>query len=81
MHEEDHTLYLTVVDGRVHDIDEIENLTVAVVNGRPVRLKDFARVERGRSRSSTWSPRKASMPCCSTSAASPTAARSTSPTA
>jgi CzcA family heavy metal efflux pump len=46
MHEEDHTLYLTVVDGRVHDIDEIENVTVAVVNGRPWRLKDFARVER-----------------------------------
>ena len=46
MHEEDHTLYLTVVDGRVHDIDEIENVTVAVVGGRPWRLKDFARVER-----------------------------------
>jgi CzcA family heavy metal efflux pump len=46
MHEENHTLYLTVVDGRVHDIDEIENLTVQVVNGRPLRLKDFARVER-----------------------------------
>src|ERR1700674_930242 len=41
MHEENHTLYLTVVDGRVHDIDEIENLTVQVVNGRPWRLKDF----------------------------------------
>ena len=48
MHEENHTLYLTVVDGRVHDIDEIENLTVKVVNGRPIRLKDFARVERQR---------------------------------
>jgi CzcA family heavy metal efflux pump len=46
MHEEDHTLYLTVVDGRVHGIDEIENVTVAVANGRPWRLKDFARVER-----------------------------------
>jgi CzcA family heavy metal efflux pump len=46
MHEENHTLYLTVVDGRVHDIDEIENLTVQVVNGRPLRLRDFARVER-----------------------------------
>jgi multidrug efflux pump subunit AcrB len=30
------------------DIDEIENLTVEVVNGRPIRLKDFARVERQR---------------------------------
>jgi CzcA family heavy metal efflux pump len=48
MHEEDHTLYLTVVDGRVHGIDEIEEVTVAVVNGRPLRLKDFARVERQR---------------------------------
>ncbi len=46
MHEENHTLYLTVVDGRVHDIDEIENLTVDVVNGRPIRVRDFARVER-----------------------------------
>jgi CzcA family heavy metal efflux pump len=48
MHEEDHTLYLTVVDGRVHGIDEIEEVTVAVLNGRPLRLKDFARVERQR---------------------------------
>jgi CzcA family heavy metal efflux pump len=47
MHEENHTLYLTVVDGRVHGIEDIENLTVAVVSGRPVRVKDFARVERG----------------------------------
>ena len=46
MHEENHTLYLTVVDGRVHDIDEIGNLTVQVVGGRPLRLKDFAHVER-----------------------------------
>jgi multidrug efflux pump subunit AcrB len=30
------------------DIDEIESLTVEVVNGRPIRLKDFARVERQR---------------------------------
>ncbi len=48
MHEEDHTLYLTVVDGRVHGINEIEQVTVAVVNGRPLRVKDFARVERQR---------------------------------
>jgi CzcA family heavy metal efflux pump len=46
MHEEDYTLYLTVVDGRVHDIGEIEDVTVAVVGGRPLRLRDFARVER-----------------------------------
>lgn len=47
MHDEDHTLYLTVVDGRVHGIDDIENFTVTVLNGRPVRVQDFARVERG----------------------------------
>jgi CzcA family heavy metal efflux pump len=47
MHEEDHTLYLTVVDGRVHDIDEIENVILAVKNGRLLRVKDLARVERG----------------------------------
>ena len=47
MHEENYTLYLTVVDGRVHDIADIENLTVAVVNDHPVRIRDFARVERG----------------------------------
>ena len=48
MHEEDYTLYLTVVDGRVHDIDEIGEVTVAVVGSRPLRLKDFARIERQR---------------------------------
>jgi CzcA family heavy metal efflux pump len=47
MHEENHTLYLAVVDGRVHSIQDIENLTVTVVNTHPVRIKDFARVERG----------------------------------
>jgi CzcA family heavy metal efflux pump len=46
MHEEDHTLYLTVVDGRVHGIPDIEDFTVAVVDARPVRIRDFARVER-----------------------------------
>ena len=47
MHEEDYTLYLTVVDGRVHDIADIENLTVAVIDGHPIAIRDFARVERG----------------------------------
>ncbi len=47
MHEENYTLYLTVVDGRVHSIGDIENLTVTVANSHPVRIKDFARVERG----------------------------------
>ena len=47
MHEENHTLYLAVVDGRVHSLPEIENLIVAVAGTRPIRIKDFARVERG----------------------------------
>src|SRR6266700_3215083 len=32
---------------RLRTIEEIENLTVGVVSGRPVAVKDFARVERG----------------------------------
>jgi CzcA family heavy metal efflux pump len=47
MHEENHTLYLTVVDGRVKTIEDIENFIVTLKNGHPVRIKDFAKVERG----------------------------------
>jgi len=47
MHEENHTLYLTIVDGRVYTIPQIEDLVVAFAAGRPVRIKDIARVERG----------------------------------
>ena len=47
MHEENHTLYLAVVDSRVHGIPEIEDLIVSFASGRPVRIRDFARVERG----------------------------------
>jgi CzcA family heavy metal efflux pump len=47
LHEENHMLYLAVVDGRVHSIQDIENFPVTVVNGHPVRVRDFARVERG----------------------------------
>jgi len=47
MHEENHMLYLTVVDGRVHSIRDIENFPVTVADGHPVRVRDFARVERG----------------------------------
>jgi CzcA family heavy metal efflux pump len=62
MLEEDYKLYLTVVDDRVHSIEEIENLTVSTVipgltptpgviqpvttTGHPIRIRDFARVER-----------------------------------
>jgi len=47
MHEENHTLYLTVVDGRVHGPKDIEDLIVRVDKGHPIRIRDFARVERG----------------------------------
>ena len=47
MHEENHTLYLTVVDSRVHGISDLENLIVQVAGVHPIRIKDFARVERG----------------------------------
>ena len=47
MHEEDYTLYLTVLDSRLHDINDIQNLTVAVRDGHPIHIRDFARVERG----------------------------------
>jgi CzcA family heavy metal efflux pump len=47
MLEENHTLYLTVVDGRVRTPPEIEALTVAAVNGHPIRIGDVARVQRG----------------------------------
>ena len=47
LHEENYTLYLTVVDGRLRTTEDIENLTVGVFGGRPVAVKDFARVERG----------------------------------
>jgi CzcA family heavy metal efflux pump len=46
MHEENHTLYLTVVDGRVHNPKDIEDFTITVVKGHPIRIRDFARVER-----------------------------------
>lgn len=47
MHEENHMLYLAVVDGRVKTIEDIQNFTVQVVKGHPIRIRDFARVERG----------------------------------
>jgi CzcA family heavy metal efflux pump len=47
MYEENHTLYLAVVDSRVRTIPEIENLIISVSGGRAVRVRDFARVERG----------------------------------
>jgi CzcA family heavy metal efflux pump len=47
MHEENHTLYLAVVDGRVSSAGEIENLAVSSDGARVIRIKDFARVVPG----------------------------------
>ncbi|MCL2647116.1 MAG: efflux RND transporter permease subunit [Phycisphaerales bacterium] len=44
LHEERDTLFLTLVDGRLHDIADIENLVVAMQEDHPVRIRDFARV-------------------------------------
>ena len=47
MHEENHSLYLTVVDGRLKDLDAIEDFPIEVSGDHPLRVRDFARVERG----------------------------------
>ena len=47
MHEENHTLYLAVVDGRVFTPGEIGDLAVAADGSRVVRIRDFARVVPG----------------------------------
>ena len=44
-HEENETLYLTLVDGRVKTINDIADLVVAMNADHPVRVGDFAKVE------------------------------------
>lgn len=46
MHEENYTLYLALVDGRVRNAEDIADLTVAMRDNHPVRIRDLARVER-----------------------------------
>ena len=48
LHQEDNQMHLTVVDGRVHSVQDIENLTVTSGPSGPIHLKDFARVTRGK---------------------------------
>ena len=48
LHQEDNKMYLTVVDGRVHSVQDIENLTLPTEQGHLIPIKDFARVVRGR---------------------------------
>ncbi|HEV8605714.1 MAG TPA: efflux RND transporter permease subunit [Tepidisphaeraceae bacterium] len=47
MTEENHTLYLTVVDGRVHSLQEIAGLAIAATDGKPVHIRDVAQVRNG----------------------------------
>ncbi len=47
MMEENYHLYLTTVDGRVHSIEDIQNLVVAFHGSHPVQVKDLASVARG----------------------------------
>jgi CzcA family heavy metal efflux pump len=47
MVEENYHLYLTTVDGRVHSVEDIGNLIVAVVAGHPVKVRDVATVKPG----------------------------------
>ncbi len=47
MHEENHQLYLAVVDDRLKGPREIENVVVSWVNQTPVRIGDVATVRRG----------------------------------
>jgi CzcA family heavy metal efflux pump len=47
MHEENHTLYLAVVDGRARSAEEIGQVVVSMGDGAPVRIQDVARVAPG----------------------------------
>lgn len=46
-HMENYTIYLGLVDSRVKRREDIEDFVVAVRDNHPVRVRDFARVERG----------------------------------
>lgn len=47
MHEENHQLYLTLVDGRVKDAAEIEKVVVATTAASPIHIRDIASVRPG----------------------------------
>jgi len=47
MAEENHQLYLNVVDNRIRNADEIGDVVVAWSGKSPVRVRDFATVRRG----------------------------------
>lgn len=47
MHSENYTLYLTLVDGRVRNLTDLENQVLSIRDGQPIRIRDIAKVERG----------------------------------
>ena len=47
LHEEEHLLYLTLVDGRATSIRELEDLAIAASDDHPIKIHDFARVVAG----------------------------------
>lgn len=47
MHEENYQLYLTIVDNRLHNPAEIEDVIVSWVNQAPVRIRDLGLVRSG----------------------------------
>lgn len=47
MHEENYQLYLAVVDNRLHNPQEIEEVVIAWVNQAPVRIRDVGSVRLG----------------------------------
>jgi CzcA family heavy metal efflux pump len=46
-HMENYTIYLALVDSRARGAADLEEFVVAMREGRPVRVRDVARVERG----------------------------------
>jgi CzcA family heavy metal efflux pump len=46
-HMENYTIYLALVDSRVKGPQDIEDFVVLMRDNQPVRIRDFARVERG----------------------------------
>ncbi len=46
-HMENYTIYLALVDSRVKGAPDLANFVVCMRDNQPVRIRDFARVERG----------------------------------
>lgn len=44
MHEENHQLYLALVDGRVKNASEIEDVVIATTGGSPIHVREIASV-------------------------------------